>query len=178
MLMKEQGAVTIGDVIRAMISYYARDPRRINHFLKVYGFAKVIGEMESLDEQTQNILEVAALTHDIGIKVSEAKYGNCAGQHQEIEGPPVARTMLEGLGCDPSAIDRVCWLIAHHHTYNDIDGIDYQILVEADFLVNIDEDDLNGPAVDNIRQKIFRTPTGIEILEHYRPKSMRTECID
>jgi predicted metal-dependent HD superfamily phosphohydrolase len=176
--MGKQGTVTIGDVMRAMISYYAGDPRRINHFLKVYGFAKVIGEMESLDERTQNILEVAALTHDIGIKVSEAKYGNCAGQHQEIEGPPVARTMLEGLGCNPSVIDRVCWLIAHHHTYNDIDEIDYQILVEADFLVNIVEDDLTGPAVDSIREKIFRTQTGIEILEHYRPKSMRADSIN
>ena len=39
----------IGQIINAMIAYYAGDVRRINHFLKVYGFAKAIGEMEGLD---------------------------------------------------------------------------------------------------------------------------------
>ena len=34
-------------------------------------------------------------------------------------------------------IRRVEYLVGHHHTYKDIDGLDYQILVEADFLVNI-----------------------------------------
>ena len=62
----------IGQIINAMIAYYAGDVRRINHFLKVYGFAKAIGEMEGLDESTE-IIEIAALTHDIGIKNSEKK---------------------------------------------------------------------------------------------------------
>ena len=31
-------------------------------------------------------------------------------------------------------------LLSINHTYNNIDEIDYQILVEADFLVNIMED--------------------------------------
>lgn len=57
-----------GRLIGEMINYYAADPRRINHFLKVYGFAKAIGEMESVNAETQEILEIAALTHDIGIK--------------------------------------------------------------------------------------------------------------
>mgnify|MGYP000340972515 FL=1 len=33
--------------------------------------------------------------------------------------------------------ERVAYLIGHHHTYDKIEGMDYQILVEADFLVNI-----------------------------------------
>ena len=41
--------------------------------------------------------------------------------------------MLETLDFEDSVIDRVCYLIAHHHTYTDINGLDYQILVEADF---------------------------------------------
>ncbi len=36
--------------------------------------------------------------------------------------------------------ERVQYLIAHHHTYGNIDEMDYQILVEADFLVNIMEE--------------------------------------
>jgi hypothetical protein len=52
--------------------------------------------------------------------------------------------LLEGLGIEAAYIDRVCWLIAHHHTYTNIKEIDYQILVEADFLVNFYEDDMSS----------------------------------
>ena len=54
----------------AMIDYFTVDVRRINHFLKVYGFAKAIGELEGLESHSQFILEIAALTHDIGIRNS------------------------------------------------------------------------------------------------------------
>lgn len=103
-------------VINEMIGYYANDPRRVNHFLKVYSFSKSIGELEKLDEETQYILEIAAIMHDIGIKISEEKYNSSAGNYQEIEGPPVAREMLEKLGFHEKIIDRVCFLIGHHHT--------------------------------------------------------------
>ncbi|MGL6016507.1 MAG: HD domain-containing protein [Selenomonadaceae bacterium] len=154
----------IGKIINAMIAYYAGDVRRINHFLKVYGFAKAIGEMEGLDESTQEILEIAALTHDIGIKNSEKKYNSSAGNYQQIEGPPEAKKLLERLGVESGIIDRVCWLIAHHHTYTDIQGIDYQILVEADFLVNFYEDNVSQDSIQSIRDKIFKTLSGKMIL--------------
>ena len=154
----------IGKIINAMIAYYAGDVRRINHFLKVYGFAKAIGEMEGLDESTQEIIEIAALTHDIGIKNSEKKYNSSAGNYQQIEGPPEAKKLLERLGVESGIIDRVCWLIAHHHTYTDIQGIDYQILVEADFLVNFYEDNVSQDSIQSIRDKIFKTLSGKMIL--------------
>ncbi len=69
----------IGNVLHEMIGYYKGDVRRINHFLKVYGFAKAIGAGEGLCEKEQEILEIAALTHDIGIKNSEQKFGSSAG---------------------------------------------------------------------------------------------------
>lgn len=153
-----------GKVINAMISYYAGDVRRINHFFKVHGFAKAIGEMEGIDEDLQQILEIAALTHDIGIKNSEKKYDSCAGNYQQIEGPPEAKRMLEGLGFDKTLIERVCWLIAHHHTYNNVNEIDYQILIEADFLVNAFEGELSLKAIKNMQEKIFKTKTGISFL--------------
>jgi hypothetical protein len=158
----------IGIVMNRMIEYSAGDVKRINHFLKVYGFAKGIGEVEGLGPEQQNILEIAALTHDIGIKKSMAVYGSAAGKYQEIEGPPEARTMLSDLGCDSDIIERVCWLIAHHHTYDPIQGIDHQILVEADFLVNIYEGNLHGPdgvSVSGLRANMFRTAAGIHLLD-------------
>ena len=147
-------------IINEMISYYAKDPRRINHFLKVFSFAKAIGELEKLNKETQDILEVAAIMHDIGIKISEEKYNSSAGNYQEIEGPPVAREMLSKFKFDEKFIDRVCYLIGHHHTYNKIEGIDYQILVEADFLVNIMEDGLSKEAAIKAYHSIFKTTCG------------------
>ncbi len=155
----------IGDVITAMIGYYKGDARRINHFLKVFAFAKSIGELEGLAPEAQHILEVAAVTHDIGIKPSEQKYDSCAGEYQQIEGPPVAREMLKNLGHAPEVIERVCYLISKHHTYTNIDGLDYQILVEADFLVNLFEHESSLSAVLTARNKVFRTPTGLRYLD-------------
>lgn len=153
-----------GRLIHSMIDYYAGDDRRIQHFLKVYSYAKTIGELEGIHKDLQDILEAAAIVHDIGIKNSEEKYNSSSGKYQELEGPPVAKEMLSGIGYEPEFIDRVCYLIAHHHTYNNIDGMDYQILVEADFLVNISEDNMQKEQIMSIREKIFRTKTGFELI--------------
>ena len=155
----------------AMIVYFAPDVRRINHFLKVYGYAKAIGELEGLEAQTQLTLEISALCHDIGIKLSEHKYGSASGFYQQLEGPAEARALLTPLPIAAEVIDRVCWLIAHHHTYLDIQGFDYQILVEADFLVNIDEDHLARESIDEIHQRIFRTHAGTAFLRALYPQS-------
>ena len=155
---------SISVIINEMIRYYSGDPRRVNHFLKVFSFAKAIGELENLDKDEQDILEVAAVMHDIGIKVSEEKYKSSAGNYQEIEGPPVAREMLSQLNFDEKFIDRVCYLIGHHHTYGEIDGIDYQILIEADFLVNIYEDEIKDIQIRSIKEKYFKTKAGTQFL--------------
>ena len=83
---------------------------------------------------------------------------------QQVEGPPEAKKLLESLGILPGVIERVCWLIAHHHTYQGILNADYQILVEADFLVNIEEDGLSLPAIMQIEEQIFKTHTGLQFL--------------
>lgn len=141
----------------AMIAYNNGDAKRIQHFIKVHALAKLIGEEEKLDAKTLYILEAAALTHDIGIRNSEKKYGTCTGKQQEVEGPPEAEKLLQSLGFAPEVTERVCWLIAHHHTYNGITGADYQILVEADFLVNLYEDGVGMDAVKTAYARIFKT---------------------
>lgn len=148
-----------------MIEYDKGDPKRIQHFTKVFSYAKLIGESEGLDNDTLFILKTAALTHDIGIHVCEEKYGSCAGNLQEKEGPKIAEKMLNKLGFTNEVIDRVKYLIGHHHTYTNIDGIDYQILVEADFIVNLYEDGTNKKATENAYNNIFKTNTGKQILK-------------
>ncbi|QNU67546.1 HD domain-containing protein [Ruminiclostridium herbifermentans] len=153
------------ELISEMVKYYAGDIKRINHFMKVYSFAKTIGEMEGLDNEKQDILEVAAIVHDIGIKVSEQKYNSSAGKYQELEGPPIAKKLLERLEFDDLLVDRVCFLVGHHHTYTAIDDIDFQILVEADFLINVHEDEISKDSVLSLKDKYFKTKTGKNYLD-------------
>lgn len=150
----------IEKIIQEAVLYDGTDIKRINHFLKVYSFAKIIGEGEKLSQTDQYILETAAVLHDIGIHESERKYGSSAGNYQEIEGPAIAKEILENLGVEEKIIERVCFLIGHHHTYSSVDGMDYQILIEADFFVNAYEDEMLPEAVKSVYDRIFKTDTG------------------
>lgn len=143
-----------------MLEFDGGDPRRIQHFIKVHRFAQLIGRLEQLDAHTQLVLECAALVHDIGIRPAEKKYGRCTGKLQEQEGPDHARRLMNGLGLEPNDIDRICYLVGHHHTYNQIDGIDYQILVEADLLVNFYEENDTQEHIRAGIQNVFRTSAG------------------
>ena len=153
----------INKVTTAMIDYYQGQPKRIQHFTKVHSYARLIGIGEELDDASLFILEAAAYTHDIGIRVAEEKYGRRDGKLQEQEGPIIAQKMLSQLGFENYIVERICFLIGHHHTYDNIDGLDYQILVEADFLVNLYEDDAGNRAIDKAYKRIFKTETGKKI---------------
>ena len=150
----------------AMIDYNNGDPKRIQHTTKVHAYASMIGRIEGLDEETLFILESAALVHDIGIRASEQKYGHQNGKLQEQEGPAVAREMLTRLGgYSERQIERICWLVGHHHTYHVCEDLDYQILIEADFIVNLYEDNESPHAIRAVRKNIFRTGSGTKMLE-------------
>lgn len=160
--MKQQHA----RLIKAMTDYDGSDAPRIQHFIKVHDFAVTIAQLEGIDEPTLFVLETASILHDIGIHESERIYGNCLGKHQEELGPEEARQMLTKLGgYSEEQIARVCFLIAHHHTYSDVKGIDWQILLEADFLVNAFEDNLSRESIKSFGQKVFKTKTGKHLLK-------------
>jgi HD superfamily phosphodiesterase len=150
----------LAELIQAMTEYESGVPHRAQHFLKVYGYAKTIGELEGLPPGLQFILETAAIVHDIGIKPSLEKYGSSAGKHQEELGPAIAQGLLNQLNFDPAVTRRVCFLVGHHHTYTAIDGLDYQILVEADFLVNMLEEEMTEAAIQSVYHKVFKTQSG------------------
>ena len=62
-------------------------------------------------------------------------------------------------------VKRIKFLIGNHHSYKNIDKIDFQILVESDFLVNIDEDKIEIENIKVIKDKYFKTNTGTKLLE-------------
>ncbi len=145
------------------------DLRRIEHSLKVYGYALLLGGAESLDDHTLKILELTALLHDIGIHVAERKYGRSSSHYQEVEGPPVAREILTNLNFEAEVIERVCYIISKHHTFTAIDGIDFQLLVEADFLVNSSEDQMTENQITHFAKNIFRSESGFRYLKLLYP---------
>ena len=155
----------IAQLTEKMIQRSKGNLHDINHFLKVYAYARTIGIREGLPAETQTILEAAALVHDIACPLCREKYGNTNGKHQEREGMVLAEEFLRDSGLSREAQDRVVYLVGHHHTPQEVDGPVYQILLEADYLVNADEGRCSPENIRSTRDKIFRTKTGIVLLD-------------
>lgn len=161
---------SIEDVYMAMADYDEGDPKRIQHFTKVYYYAHLIAVGEHLPMKVRQITEIAAMVHDIGIHKAERDFHTTAGKYQERLGAPEAVKLLRDMGFSDEIVNRVSYLVGHHHTYNQIDGIDYQILVEADFIVNLYEDDEDLKARETAFSKIFKTETGKRIFRQMYPE--------
>ena len=155
---------TIARLMERMIYFSEGNIHDIDHLVRVWNYAKTIGELEGLDADTQYVLEVAAIVHDIACPLCREKYGNTNGKYQEQEGAPMAAAFLADSGMTPEQIDRVAYLVGHHHTFAGIDGIDWQILVEADYIANATENGYSESNVRNFVGRIFRTETGMRLV--------------
>ena len=153
--------MTVNEVMEKMIVSF----RDIDHFLKVWAYARNIGIGENLDENTQKTLETAAIVHDISCPSLRAKYGSADGKKQEEVSSPMIKEFFAGTDLHTDVVDRIDYMIAHHHTYTDVDGIDLQILLEADFLVNAEEMNLSRSSIEDVMKNIFKTETGIRYLK-------------
>lgn len=155
----------VSEIATKMIEYSKGNLHDINHFMKVYAYAKIIGEGEKLDENTQTVLEVSAIVHDIACPLCREKYGNTNGKYQEKEGEILVAEFLKDTGYTEGFINRVIFLVGHHHTIKNITGLDYQILIEADYIVNADESNYSKENINIMMEKIFKTTTGIAVLK-------------
>lgn len=154
----------ISRIMEKMIDFSEGNIHDVDHFIRVWTYARTIGELEGLDDETLFILETAAITHDIACPLCREKYGNTNGKYQEKEGVPLVREFLTGTGVSEAQIERVAFLVGHHHTFTGIDGIDWQILVEADYIANATENDFSEQSVNNFMQKIMKTESGKRLL--------------
>ena len=157
--------ISISEAIVKMISDCGDSQHDICHFMKVWAYARTIGQLESLDARTQQTLEFAAIVHDIACPDLRKEFGNAPGNLQEIYGPPLVREFFKDSGMDEEMLSRICYLVGHHHTTSNVKGMDYQILLEADFLVNAGEQEKYQKTAGNIRENVFKTKTGIRLLE-------------
>ncbi len=146
-------------IINEMTDVFGDDTKRINHALKVLDYAQQIQLTEGGDEQ---VVIPAAILHDIGIHKAQEKYNSCAGKYQEIEGPPIARPILQRHNLPPEKIEHICKIIAHHHNGRDIDTIEFRIIWDADWLVNIPDEypNANKNKLKQLIERVFKTQTG------------------
>lgn len=163
----------ISVIVQKMIAVSGGNLHDISHFMKVYAFSRIIGLQEGLPETTQITLEAAAVIHDIACPLCREKYGDTNGKHQEQEGIPLAQNFLSEVALPEKIKERIVYLVGRHHTYTDVDGMDYQILLEADFLVNADESHMSVDTVKAARNRFFKTTSGIRLLESMYGKATR-----
>ena len=165
----------VQEAIRAMIDWERGEPHRIQHFLKVHSFCRYIGQEEGLAGEELEHLELAGVVHDIGIRPAEEKFGKNDGPIQEREGVEPARQLLRGIGVEEAVAERIAFLVGHHHTLTGVDGIDWQILLEADFLVNSQEKAMPLSAIRRAEETFFRTERGRKLLHAQYPGLDETE---
>ncbi len=151
---------SVARLMERMIAFSDGNVHDIDHLIRVWTYAKTIGESEGLDEETRYILEAAAITHDIACPLCREKYGNTNGKLQEKEGVPLVRAFLFDCGMRADRIDRIAYLVGTHHTLQGIDGIDHQILIEADYIANASENGYSRENVKNFTNRIMRTESG------------------
>ncbi|MGM0603979.1 MAG: HD domain-containing protein [Bacillota bacterium] len=158
-------------LIEELENYFAEDKKRIDHALKVTEYAEKLITIfkkrypdKNLNEQ---VIIYSAVLHDIGIKNAELKYESSAGHFQEIEGPPVAREILESLNIDFEMMDEIAEIIAHHHTPGKVSSNNFKLLYDADWLVNLPEnynlENKNNEEIEELIEKIFICEIGKEV---------------
>lgn len=152
--------MTVAQIMERMIAFSEGNMHDIDHLIRVWTYAKIIGELEGLDADAQYILEVSAITHDIACPLCRGKYGNTNGKHQEEEGAPLVRAFLADTGMTEAQIGRIAYLVGHHHTIDGVDALDWQILIEADYIANATENSYSEKNVRSFVQKIMKTDSG------------------
>lgn len=146
-------------LIKGLEDHFGKDQKRINHAKKVLGFAEELLRQEGGD---WHIVVPASILHDVGIKAAEEKYGSCAGNYQEQEGPEIAARILRKESFKKEDIDEICGIVAHHHSPGKVNTLNFKLLYDADWLVNLkDEVDIGDKAkLAGIIERVFLTEAG------------------
>jgi len=146
-------------LIDEMSHVFGNDIKRIKHALEVLDFAEKIQLNEGGDAF---VVRAAAILHDIGIKEAERKYNSSAGKYQEIEGSPIAHGILKKYEIPDDVVEHICKIIANHHSAKNIDSLEFNIIWDADNIVNLHEEiqNINVDKIQKIIEKRFKTKTG------------------
>ena len=100
-------------IIAKMKEIFHEIPYGIEHTLNVLKNAEEIMENESLSGKMKELISLSAILHDIGAIEAQRKYNSMDGKYQEIEGVPIAKTILFDLNYNHEIIERVCYIISY-----------------------------------------------------------------
>ena len=78
---------------------------------------------------------------------------------------PLCRELLEEFELEDSIVERIVWLVGHHHTLSGVTLPEHRILLEADYLVNASESCDPPEKLRAARDLIFRTEAGIKLFD-------------
>ena len=147
-----------------MKRYFKTDFKRISHSMRVARYAEQIGKAESPGDLA--VILSAAYLHDIGISEAEKKHNSAAPKYQELEGPPIARSILEKLGAKEELIEKVCNIVGHHHHPGPEETDSFKALYDADLIANIEDNhkdkSITAEQLEKIIKKSFMTAFGKE----------------
>jgi len=154
--------------IEKMKTLFAQETRYVEHSLKVLSCAERIYDLEGVNQAfVKDVITLGSIFHDTGIPAALKKHGSPEFAFQEKEGEVTARSALAELKVRPDIRERVCYIVSHHHSFDCIDGMDFQILWEADMVVNLQEGNctLNGEPPEKFIERNFKTGAGKKLVE-------------
>jgi len=146
-------------LLKDLEEHFGNDQKRIKHAKKVMDFAEELLREEKAD---WHIVIPASILHDVGIKAAEEKYGSSRGNYQEKEGPEIAKKILLKHGFKKEDIEEICEIVANHHTPGKVDTLNFKVLYDADWLVNLKDEvkTENDEDLKRVIGKVFLTDSG------------------
>jgi len=155
----------LDSLVAEMEGVFSETRGMVDHTRRVHDYAVEIQVEEGGDPF---IVRASAIFHDIGIPKAREVHGSSSGQFQEIEGPPIARDILDKYSPSPGSIDHICGIIANHHSDRDpeiVETIEFKILWDADWLVNFPNRHRDSTAKEKEEaiEAIFKTGKGREM---------------
>lgn len=164
-LKDDSDAAVCDKLVAAMKVVFGDDKKRIDHAIAVLEGAEAIQPAVNADAL---IVKAAAILHDIGIKKAEELYGTPSPKYQQIEGPPIARKIMVDLNLPGDTVEKVCRIIANHHTATDVETVgtpEFTAVWDADWLVNLPDiyPNVEQEELEGIIKKTFRTEKGLQL---------------
>jgi len=134
---------------------FGDNPERVSHAIKVLEKAERILQEE---KAAPRVVLAAALLHDIGMKEAERKHGSAAPRFQELEGPPVARRLLEDFDFSEEDTEHICRIIADHHSGMEDETPEFRVVWDAYRLAGFCEEypDAGGREKQKLLEKPFQ----------------------
>lgn len=153
------------DLLQKMLARPDTTPHDAAHMMKVWGYTHLICDMEQVTRSVRLLAESEAAVHDIACPLCREKYGRADGFLQECESEDLLKPFLTDCGLSAKQIDRIIHVVSYHHSPKMADGLDFQILLEADYLTNAEESGYPWERIREAAGNLFQTASGLLLLK-------------